>query len=202
MVFFQSLRRGALFGLAAFAACFGAVATVRAATAANANIPALIRQLDSDAFAARDYSAQKLFELGSPAIAPLTQAAQGQSLEQTTAAVRILRKFLDSNDAGTKQSARAALEQIVKGDCDSAANLAADALRPSAVAQNSINAPTGQIFLGNGNVRMIRRVVIAGRPVQIIQRGAPMIPVNPIVKPAPVAPPTKPAPPKPPDATK
>lgn len=158
------------------------MATLTAAAKPSANISAegirhLVDQLDSDGFAARDFAAQRLFEIGRPAITPLSQAARGTSLEQSTAAVGILRRLMKSDDAATKQSAHSALAEIAKNGANTAANLAAAALRPPAESQPNIYAPW--VFRGGfpGNRRVRRRVMIAGgQPVVVV---GPMQPANP-----------------------
>ncbi len=157
----------------------------------------LIDQLDSDTFGVRDFAAERLFEVGRPAIAPLSQVARGNSLEQSTAAVDIIRRLMKSDDTDTKQSARLALGEIAKTGANTAANLAAAALRPAAEPQQDIYPPwafrrafganrfRGRVMIAGGN----RRVVIVG----------PMQPVNPPRANPPVQPaqPANPGPQKP-----
>jgi hypothetical protein len=103
---------------------------VSRAAAATANISRWISQLDSDSFADREDSAQRLYDTGSDAIKPLAEAARGHSYEQTAAAIGVLRRMLKSDDSEAGKAAQTALEQIAQGHCDAAATLAADALQP------------------------------------------------------------------------
>jgi len=98
--------------------------------AATDNVHRWISQLDSDSFADREDSAERLYDTGGDAIKPLAEAARGHSYEQTAAVIGVLRRLLQSDDSETGKAAQTALEQIAQGHCDSAASLAADALQP------------------------------------------------------------------------
>src|SRR5262245_58647778 len=53
----------------------------------------LVRQLDADEFAQREIASRKLTELGAGAVPDLAKAAQGKSLEVSSRAFAILKKF-------------------------------------------------------------------------------------------------------------
>lgn len=95
----------------------------------TAEIAALVEQLDSDSFAERQAASGKLSRIGQPAIASLAKAAVGDSLEVTARAIDILRTMLKSDDEPTQKAARAALEELAKGEQTAAAGRAARALK-------------------------------------------------------------------------
>ena len=160
-----------------------------AGPATSADLHRLVAQLDSDVFAARDYSARRLFETGRPAIGPLADAAHGRSLEQTTAAIEILHRFLQSGDSDTKNSAKAVLEKIAQGDSDSAASLAADALRPPAEAVPPVMYVPTMGMIRNVNVMRMQqraaRLAAARARAAVIIKAVPAQPANPPANPAP-----------------
>ncbi len=94
-----------------------------------AEMAVLVEQLDSDSFAERQAASGKLSRIGRPAIAALAKAAVGDSLEVTARAIDILRSMLKSDDEPTQKAARAALEELAKGDQTAAAGRAARALK-------------------------------------------------------------------------
>src|SRR5580704_12712283 len=59
------------------------VGGLQATPAATDDIHRWIKELDSDVFANREGSAQRLFEAGRAAVGPLAEAARGHGFEQT-----------------------------------------------------------------------------------------------------------------------
>jgi hypothetical protein len=123
------------------------------AAPAAADIGQLIEQLDADRFTDRQTASQKLALQGKTAIPALAKAAVGDSLEVTTRAIDILRKFYENSDAVTKEAAKAALETIAKSDRPSAARRAQEVLKPKVdpnVPENVV--PGGGIIFGGGAI--------------------------------------------------
>ncbi len=142
--------------------------------AATANISRWISQLDSDSFADRENSAQRLYDTGSDAIKPLAEAARGHSYEQTAAAIGVLRRMLKSDDLEVGKTAQTALEQIATGHCDSAANLATDALQPP------VELP--EVVYPQVTPGMRRMNAMRMRAVQLQMAAAvPVVPIVPVV---------------------
>lgn len=100
-----------------------------AAAPSAAEIAALVKQLDSDKFADRQAASDKLGEIGRPAVAALTEAAAGDSLEVTVRSIDILKKLLDSSDEATKTAAKGALEKVAASKNPAGARRAQDALK-------------------------------------------------------------------------
>jgi hypothetical protein len=153
-------------------------APVAAAPSAG-DVPQLVRQLDSDQFAKRDYSAQRLFQIGRAAIGPLADAAHGHSLEQTAAAVDLLARFLQSGDSESKKAAKTALEQLAQGDCDAAASRAADALRPPAEATPPIYGSPLMQIRRNVNAIRIQQLQLRAARVAAARAAMPAIRIAP-----------------------
>jgi hypothetical protein len=142
-----------------------------------------IKELDSDVFANREGSVQRLYEAGRAAIEPLSEAARGQSLEQTTAAIGVLRRLSKAGDCDTSKAAQAALEQIARGQCDSAASLAADALLPPVDLPPLVYSRPVRPCMCNLNFQRIRFI-----PAQPVAIPAALIPVAAPLQPAATAP--------------
>ena len=110
----------------------GPAAPAGAATQPDAASPEeigkLVAQLNDDRFTERQAASQRLEAIGRSAIPALAKAALGESLEVTLRSVELLRKFLESSDAPTRQAAREALETISRSDRASAAGAAKEAL--------------------------------------------------------------------------
>lgn len=124
------------------------------------------KQLDSDSFAKREEAAKKLFDAGESAIDPLVGAAEGKSMEATTAAVDILRRLSQSTDRSTSDGAKAALEKLAKSNHTAAANLAKEALAPAKSPNAQLAGPNGPIQFGGG-IQLGGNVQIGGGQIQI-----------------------------------
>jgi len=168
-------------------------------SASSSDLRQLVQKLDSDSFAAREFAAQRLIDVGRPAIGPLAESARGHSYEQTAAAIDLLHRFLNSTDGETRTAAKAALEHIAGSESDAAARLAADALQPPA----EIAQANGQ-FVGPGMVNVMQmQQVMAIRNRQLLRAArraaggaVPLIKLVPAqaVNPLPNAPQPAPAP--------
>ncbi|MBI1902362.1 MAG: hypothetical protein HYS13_14775 [Planctomycetia bacterium] len=101
--------------------------------ASRDDIARLIKDLDSAEFPVREKATEKLVEVGAPAIPPLVNAVQGESLEVTARGVDVLRKLLDKPE--TKDAARKALEEVAKSPNKSAARRADAILNPDKTPQ-------------------------------------------------------------------
>jgi len=97
--------------------------------ATDAQIAQWVKELDSDLFATRQSAAQKLYEAGTPAIKPVTEATGSPSLEVSSQAIEILRRMLHSDQTPLHEAAKHALEDLAKGD-NAAASRAREALAP------------------------------------------------------------------------
>jgi len=86
-----------------------------------------ITRLGSADYRTREEAVRQLMAAGSSAIEPLKKAAQGQDLEVSYGAVRVLQSLLEHDDSATQQQAADALESLSAGE-HSAADLATDAL--------------------------------------------------------------------------
>ncbi|HEX3998142.1 MAG TPA: hypothetical protein VHX65_06300 [Pirellulales bacterium] len=133
------------------------------------------KNLDSDIFVNRQEASRKLFEAGKAAIGPLSDAAAGNSLEATTAAVDILHRLSESADTATRDAAKAALEKLADGPHAAAAGLAKSALAPPPSPNAQPGGPNigGQIriggniqFGGGGNIQ-----ILPGGNIQILPGG-------------------------------
>jgi len=144
----------------------GSVGSPQATPTATNDIHFLIKELDSDVFANREGSAQRLFEAGRAAVEPLAEAARGHSFEQTSAAIGVLRRLMQSGDSDTKTVAQAALEKIAQAHFDTASDLAADALAPP-VELPAVIYPrrTPTTSLCNLRARMARPAPVQAAPV-------------------------------------
>lgn len=99
---------------------------VRAAT--REEIRQWVEALNSDRFVEREEATEKLMSAGPDAIAPLSEALQGNNLEVMTRGIFILQELAMSSEATTESAAWAALEKIAATRFTSAARRAADAL--------------------------------------------------------------------------
>jgi hypothetical protein len=86
-----------------------------------------ISRLGSADYRTREEAVRQLMGAGSSAIEPLKKAAQGQDLEVSYRAVRVLQSLLEHDDSATQQQAAGALESLSAGE-HSAADIATDAL--------------------------------------------------------------------------
>ena len=96
-----------------------------------AEVAALVKQLDSDSFAERQAASDRLTGIGRPAVSALAKAAVGDSLEVTVRSIDVLRNLLKSNDEPTRDTAKAALEELAGGTRAAVAVRAARALKPA-----------------------------------------------------------------------
>jgi hypothetical protein len=140
----------------------------KAEAASPADIDKLIEQLDADRFADRQAASQKLALQGKAAIPALAKAAVGESLEVTTRAIDLLRKFHENSDAATKDAAKAALETIAKSDRTSAARRAQEVLKPKADPNTPDNnmVPGGGIIIGGGGAIIQGNIQVGGAAVK------------------------------------
>jgi len=92
-----------------------------------------IQELDADSSRVRDRATKDLIRAGKAAVEPAAQAAKGTSLEVTTRCIEILKSLLASEDAATKEAAKAALEKLAadkKHEAGSLAQGVLDAAKP------------------------------------------------------------------------
>src|SRR5262249_27625035 len=94
-----------------------------------AQIAQWIRQLDDDSFRVRESATQRLLDAGKAAMEAVTAAANGQSLEATHRAVRILDGWAASADVATARAAREALGKLAASGRLEASGAARRALR-------------------------------------------------------------------------
>jgi hypothetical protein len=93
----------------------------------TAELSQSISRLGSADYRTREEAVRQLMAAGSSAIEPLKKAAQGQDLEVSYRAVRVLQSLLEHDDSATQQQAADALESLSAGE-HSAADIATDAL--------------------------------------------------------------------------
>jgi hypothetical protein len=129
----------------------------------SAEIAGWIEQLDSNRFADRNNASRKLESAGIEALAPLADAATGDSREVTLRALDILRKHFQQGDEAIKTAAKAALEKIAASDHASASRRAKDILDPP----KPPPAPQG-IQIGAGQIQ-IQINAVAGPQARRIQ---------------------------------
>lgn len=136
----------------------------------TAEIRSLIEQLDSPKFAQRNSASGRLRTLGQTAIDALGEAARNGNREVSGRSFDILAAHLNSADSDVKQSARAMLDDLSKGD-DAATALKARKIleppkpepgpslgfgvRPNGIrAANALGQLRVQIKLGGGNKKI------------------------------------------------
>lgn len=100
------------------------VAGDEAPAASAEQIDQWIRELDSDKYSERENATQKLIEAGAPAVGSAAQAAQGESREAASRAVRVLKQIMLSGGS----EARAAIEKLAKHNDERVARRASKAL--------------------------------------------------------------------------
>lgn len=125
-------------------------------------IDRLIGQLDAPRFAERQEASRRLSELGIAAIPGLEKAAKGESAEATARAIDLIREMLDSQDAATRDAAKASLESLAKCDRPAAASRAEEALKAKEAEERLKRAPAigggMQIVVGNARRVSVRTV--------------------------------------------
>jgi len=109
-----------------------------------------IADLDSEKFSARDEASQKLAAAGTTAIDPIAKAALSDSPEVATRSLDILGKLLKSEQAGTRDKARDALQRLAKGDASSLAKRAEAMLKPE---PQLVPSHPGAILVPGGAIR-------------------------------------------------
>jgi hypothetical protein len=87
-----------------------------------------IAALASDQFDTREAATRRLGQAGLPAVALLSEAAQGPSLEVTCRAIRALEAIADQGDVPTFEAAQSALEQLAESKSRSVVRRATVAL--------------------------------------------------------------------------
>lgn len=129
-------------------------------TEARPSIDALVRQLDAEAFTARQEASAALTERGQEALPALVEAASSDSAEISTRAIEILRKHYEGEQRELKTAAAKALQRLSTGE-GAAARSAAEILkpksvagRPSAVLAPMPLAPARVRVVGPGGVRI------------------------------------------------
>ncbi|MGA2616337.1 MAG: hypothetical protein ABSF26_01930 [Thermoguttaceae bacterium] len=116
-------------------------------------IARLVEQLDSDRYSERETASEKLSAVGRPAVAALTKAALGGSLEVTDRSIRVLRRLLAGSDEAAKTAAKIALETIAGSDRSAAAGRAKAALN-AAQPQSPAPGALGGITIGGGPLQI------------------------------------------------
>ena len=91
-----------------------ALAQDESAVPNSGDVAELIVKLDSEVFRERESAAQQLRQIGKPAIAALTVAAEGESVETRFRSLGILKSLYGSEDPATKEAAKNALEELTK----------------------------------------------------------------------------------------
>ena len=98
---------------------------------------ALIEQLGSPDYQARETATRQLVAAGSDAIAPLTKAAEGSDVETSFRAIGILQSFADGNDGIAKPPAIEALRVLATNENPRIASAADNALTLDRLAQRA-----------------------------------------------------------------
>jgi hypothetical protein len=100
-----------------------------------------VKELDADSFAARQAATRSLIAAGRPVIDAVAKAAEGESLEVTTRAMEVLTRLYQSEDAATRDAAKAALEKLTSSKNAVAARQAVKALEPPKAPEPAANVP-------------------------------------------------------------
>ena len=87
-----------------------------------------VRQLDSNRFIDRELATENLIEVGMAAIGPVSEAAQGNSLEVATRAILVLRESALSADSRTESAATESLQHLAARNGTAASRRALRAL--------------------------------------------------------------------------
>jgi hypothetical protein len=95
----------------------------------SAEIRGWVDSLASNRFEVREAATKKLERAGSAAVKPLSEAAQGESLEVTCRAIRALEGIADHSDHLTFEAAQTVLEQLAESPNRSVARRSEVALR-------------------------------------------------------------------------
>jgi hypothetical protein len=131
--------------------------------AATADVPALIKQLDADDFAARQEASQRLIAAGDAALPAVEKAVQSDSREVATRAFEILKTHVDNGTPGLKEAAKQSLDRIAKADLGSISKRASDILAPPQPATPNGRPP---IAIAPGGIRIAgARIAIAAGAV-------------------------------------
>lgn len=99
-----------------------------------ADIPKLIKQLDSEDFVERQAASARLAAAAEMAIPALEKAAQGESREASMRAFDILRTHFEKGGPTAREAAKQSLEKIAKADAGGASRRANEILTPPATA--------------------------------------------------------------------
>src|SRR5687767_14924272 len=112
----RRLLPSTLVALTAFAwmASSGAAQESEAKKSESPDVPALIKQLDADDFAARQDASQRLIAAGEAALPAVEKAVQSESREVATRAFDILKTHVDKGSPGLKDASKQALDRISK----------------------------------------------------------------------------------------
>jgi hypothetical protein len=127
----------------------------------EAEIAALIQQLDAEQFSQRKAATERLIAIGKAAIPAVTEAAMGDSLEVTSRCLEVLKNLYQSADESTKAAAKDALERVAKGSNPSAARRAQSVLNPQKPAEGPAGIPGGLIIAPPGQGGVIRAQIQA-----------------------------------------
>lgn len=134
-----------------------------------------IKNLDGDKFADREQAYNKLVEAGVPAIDAVAEAATSDSKEVSRRSIEILQRLMQTEDAATKEKAKAALSKLTESKNESVAGRAAQALKPPTPI--GANAMPGRIvggirIAGGPGVRSVRVHNVNGRrTIEINENG-------------------------------
>ncbi len=115
------------------------------AETARPSIEQLIQDLDSNDFKVREQATRGLIEQAEGSVAPVTKAAEGDSLEVTSRAVEVLHQLMDGENKAAAAAAKAALEKLAAGEHRNAARRAKAILTPPEPAQPQPNPFNQQI---------------------------------------------------------
>jgi hypothetical protein len=124
-------------------------------------VQALIAQLESADFKARQVASRRLAEAGPAAIEPLTRAAQSVERETMVRALDILAQFSKSEDESLKAAARAGLEQVAESSNPRAAARAKAILDPPKPKEPPMPRVGGGLIIGPNGIQG-GRIVIGG----------------------------------------
>ncbi len=120
----------------------------------DADLSAVVKQLNAEKFADRQAATRQLSEMGKAALPALIQAAKNEDREISTRAIEILRKHFQSGDDDLKAAAKHALESLANGDHAAASRRAKDVLEPPAQNPNPFGRFPGGIQIRGGQIQL------------------------------------------------
>lgn len=136
------------------------------------------RELDADEYDAREAATKELIKAGAVAVPAVEKAAQSESFEQLSRAMRVLETVSQSKDKANKEAATTALNRLAKSKNEQVAGAANDALNASKPKANNANPnPNSRVIQlpGGGQIQLqiaggAQNIVVGGAQVRSVSK--------------------------------